>query len=1280
MLQWAMTWEEFGEQAIEKLIFGLGNTVPVAAELALSIAAALTSLVATDANVVAAVDAMTETEARAAAEPQGSVYTTGRRREEDLCAGTDSRRPEDMVKRLWRVGEGWWLSWPWRSSLVAAADMRTRDHERCPQEKPLHLSNLTASPSSRPPRRTEIFEVLSGQELMMFSQPLMVVSGVGFSDHLSLDDLIDVVETQLLAKKELGDMEIDVMEPEHSNDPEPLTVYKHPRLRTVIGKLFGRYCWVRAEDFDVRNHVLKLNRHEVLSLLRHHKGRLHRLHAGVILPSLQHHQSGSHEEESRYSACGSTDSEASYPGETLCDGGDSCSCIVTSAEAQALENILATQALQPSMPLWQFVLLEHVELPVFDEAEAEAPNPNSRTHGDVQEGPCTPRPTGSMVMFRIHHAVADGIAITNMFLSDVLSACSATESGMAASNGDEILEADSGASGPCYRATSSHSSEAAPEYEATSSSSGGLRASGRRQGVTGAETTCSIGADKRTLSGAGEELTRTPHETQVSGETGTYHDPVGSLPEDPQRKRRSQRANFDAAGTARFFPPLTREDRVGAPAENSRRSSTLNRRPIKSLVPPLTRPSSVILTALMQLISYLHVPFTVVSLLMLTEEKSWDSPERSRPQRSGRVSVLQPIRFRLQDLKRLRRKLAALPPGRDKTTANLGKSQIHTDAPVFSGGGRLRQWRDHLRDKPLRSLLLFVARSIHSAVRNEGVCPRRQRPPTRSDRRPGAEDGSCRSIQQTTEAELTGRDNDSARSGVTNKDLFTINELLATCLVGGICRYVHRKVALKYAASERQADVRVVSSGEQCEKQKSPSHRDWIAQEQRTAFRKDAASEKLRQATASLATVCRSPDHSCSNVSKIGLLPYNKSVSALSSYTTSTCSTTTSSKSSSPLCCPDCGSAKGSGWWAERFSYVRRACGGPCMCGGGDTWIKDNAVAHVSFRGPAGSGNTAAGSDIDRPNECDSYEFRTACQTPSESWIHQGFDVPLSQARTEVIILRRRQPQAVTGESLTYETRRFEGRSQDNEVQPRHSPGQHSKEAVSPMGSDSVTGESTEQGQALSSVNPCKSVQEARDWEEERRRQVLHMELDMLEQLIPQLNIVVPVNLRTTEEESFELRNNFTTAVVQVAAADGFKATSAYERLLGVRKSLRKSVKSLGALVFAFMEKVSFCTTPDFLLFLQLWLTKKVSLLFSNVPGPSELPQIHGRQVHAMHFIGPLAGQIGLIVSAFSYADHLDLVITADTAMLESPELFRRCILEEYRELKRLCPLTPSSG
>lgn len=55
-------------------------------------------------------------------------------------------------------------------------------------------------------------------------------------------------------------------------------------------------------------------------------------------------------------------------------------------------------------------------------------------------------------------------------------------------------------------------------------------------------------------------------------------------------------------------------------------------------------------------------------------------------------------------------------------------------------------------------------------------------------------------------------------------------------------------------------------------------------------------------------------------------------------------------------------------------------------------------------------------------------------------------------------------------------------------------------------------------------------------------------------------------------------------------------------RLVGVRRSLRRSVRSLGALVFAFMERVSFCTTPDFLLFLQIWLTKKVGLRTKACP------------------------------------------------------------------------------
>ncbi|CBZ54666.1 conserved hypothetical protein [Neospora caninum Liverpool] len=887
VLQWVMKWEEIGERTIEKLLHALDETVPVAAELALSIAAAITALGATDYKLVAAVDAMTEKEAVAAAQSQGSIYMTARRVGEDAAAGVDSRRREDVVKRLWRMGEGWWLSWPWRSTLVGSGHKHDNPKTKETPEKSLAQYKAGRTLLSRPPRRTEIFEVLSGQELMMFSQPLMIVSGVGFSDHLTLEDLVEVVETQLLAKKERTNVEDDVIHSESENESKPLTVYKHPRLRTVIGKLFGRYCWVRAEDFDVRNHVLKLNRHEALSLLRHHSGGLRSLHQGVLREYEQEKQRPT-DEESLPSTFNSGESDGRFKDEIPCDGGNNCKCVVTSAEAQALENILATQALQPSMPLWQFVLLEHVELPALDEG-----GDSEKEHSDSHK-------------------------------------------------------------------------------------------------------------------------------------------------------------------------------------------------------------------ALMQIISYLHVPFTVASLLMLTEEKSWDCPEKPRPPRSGSVWVLQPIRFRLQELKSLRRALAALSPPKEEKCLGDASERLQSNSDTRFCKDRLRRLSQYIVKKPLRNLLVFVARIIRPIAQGTSAyITGLERSTVKQARLGEAQDtpAEADAVDASTTV-LMNKKTDSisevekgSRKALPKQDLFTINELLATCLVGGICRYVHNKVAMKYAIGERPETLSSKMSKSRSEVLEHPKYSSCGRQQQNNAAQQQAP--VTLQATGSLNGTGQNVTDFRSDLSKVGVMTYNKSVSGLSTYSSSTCTS------------------------------------------GHRTRAEDHITA-----------------------------------------------------------------------------------------------------------------------------------------EQERRKQILQMELDMLEQLIPQLNIVVPVNLRTTEEESFELRNNFTSAVVQVAAAHAFQAGSAYQRLLGVRKSLRKSVKSLGAHVFALMEKISFCTTPDFLLFLQIWLTKKMSVLFSNVPGPSEQPQIHGRQVHAMHFIGPLAGRISLIVSAFSYADNLDLVITTDTALLESPELLRQCILEEYRELKQLCPPT----
>ncbi|PHJ23343.1 ws dgat mgat [Cystoisospora suis] len=1144
-------WKQSAGLAVVRFLRRCANAVPTAAELALSIAAAITALIATDAHLVREVDKVTAAEAVEAALPEGSVYTTARPRKTALQAVA---RPEDMVNRLWRVGDGSWITWPWRSSLTAGPEAPCRvGHD---QQTEAVDSQRSGSGGSRRPRRTEVFEVLTGQELMMFSQPLMIVSGVGYTDHLTLPDLVEVVETRLLGMKAPKNGEVPVSCV--GGSPDPLTAFKHPRLRTVVGKLFGRYCWVRAEDFDVHNHVFRLNKHEVLSLLRHHRQKLDQRHQEVPRPE---EEEQTREEDETVSFYSGSERGEDVRERALCAGGDDCKCVISSAEAQALENALATQALQPSVPLWQFVLLEHVELPRVDE-EGHADEEPFSDECVRNEGAATRLTVGSMVMFRIHHAIADGIAITNMFLSDLLSA-------------------------PC------------------GSGATDMQLGDQRRGNLGVSTVAVAELDplEETIDNVSGDDSSTLHSSTHDSVSPNKEEDSRTSQLSPRREGASlETQKLDEGTLSAFSQGILQKSSASAgggtseaclkePSSELQLEATTRtrdeRQPIKSLVPPLPRPSSVLARLFMQLVSYLHVPFTVASLLMLTEEKSWDCPEKPRPQRSGRICVLPPIRFRLKHLKHLRRALATIP-GQDRE--NTQRWDGTTD-DVASRTSRLHRWRQGLRNRSLRDVFLRCAESVHSVLGSG--CPRRRR---LQGKRAGPGEASLKLSASNKKADDRSDGQGAGFDAALPKSaLFTINELLAACLVGGISRYVHKKVTAKFSRSETiHARVSAPGALETEPFRAAPLH----------GCQAEYSGLKDQERGTGLA------------YTRQEALRYSESMGSLSSYSSSTCSTTTSSRSSGSAC-PDCVTAGFAGHWNGQL-----ASRSPTSCCYQDT--SGPSTPQVSCK----IAHSHAG-EARIPYSSAAFSERTTAskEGPSGRGIGTGdctFDPKLTDFFGKRAALLRR------GDS--------------NALQP------------------------SLQGAAL--LNETKGF--AAD--AQQPTEMAQMELDMLEHLIPQLNIVVPVNLRTTEEQSFELRNNFTSSVVQVAAQDVFKAPSAYARLVGVRKSLRRSVRSLGALVFAFMEKVSFCTTPDFLLFLQIWLTKKVSLLFSNVPGPSELPHIHGRRVHAMHFIGPLAGRIGLIVSAFSYADHLDLVITADKGILESPELLRQCILEEYSELKQMCP------
>lgn len=386
----------------------------------------------------------------------------------------------------------------------------------------------------------------------------------------------------------------------------------------------------------------------------------------------------------------------------------------------------------------------------------------------------------------------------------------------------------------------------------------------------------------------------------------------------------------------------------------------------------------------------------------------------------------------------------------------------------------------------LRDLYSVCAESIHSALGKSS--PRCDQLVSR-----GAHEVRATSALGTPDKKLgdggngrsTGSDTELPKSA-----LFTINELLAACLVGGISRYVQKKVAAKYAqAGTIGAEVTTASALDGEPFRTVPLHEG----------KAENSAVKDQDPAGRLDLKGQGPGTAFANTTQ-EVLRYSESMGSLSNYSSSTCSTTTSSKSS--------GSA-----WSDGLS-----------AGLAGLWS-----GQLAMRSPTSS----------RSRE------RSAALTPS--------------ARCKI------------------------GRSHSGEARGSLSASHESNEPTSPA--EAPPGVLTGSGDCVCNPSrgdflceraglPCRAgpnpvqlalnataASDQTSHEEHvapgarRGSQMAQMELDMLEQLIPQLNIVVPVNLRTTEEQSFELRNNFTSSVVQVAARDAFKARSAYERCVPWRKS-----------------------------------------------------------------------------------------------------------------------------
>lgn len=82
---------------------------------------------------------------------------------------------------------------------------------------------------------------------------------------------------------------------------------------------------------------------------------------------------------------------------------------------------------------------------------------------------------------------------------------------------------------------------------------------------------------------------------------------------------------------------------------------------------------------------------------------------------------------------------------------------------------------------------------------------------------------------------------------------------------------------------------------------------------------------------------------------------------------------------------------------------------------------------------------------------------------------------------------------------------------------------------------------------------------------------------------------------------------------------------------------------------------------------IRLWryVTKSISLVFTNVPGPEKSVYINDKEILEMKTLSPAQGSCPLTVSAFSYADKLNIGVVVDKNRLQYPQKFMDIFDEE---------------
>ncbi len=163
---------------------------------------------------------------------------------------------------------------------------------------------------------------------------------------------------------------------------------------------------------------------------------------------------------------------------------------------------------------------------------------------------------------------------------------------------------------------------------------------------------------------------------------------------------------------------------------------------------------------------------------------------------------------------------------------------------------------------------------------------------------------------------------------------------------------------------------------------------------------------------------------------------------------------------------------------------------------------------------------------------------------------------------------------------------------------------------------------------------------------------------------VDELNMMMPINLRSDDENGRKAGNQFAPArfLVPVGIEDPLDRMEEIQ----ARIQAQRGESALGYLedIMSVMNQL-----PEFAMdSLMEGMTTSVDFVTSNVPGPRRPTYTAGAKIEHMFPFGPPAGA-AVNITLFSYDGTCHVGINADRSAVEDPELLRECIEKSIGEL-----------